>query len=1402
MSKFPSSQAAGAAVASPERSDQHDGAAIADTTTFPIVGVGASAGGMEAFAELLHHIPAGTGVAFVLIQHLDPTHPSYLAEALARSTSFPVIEMKDGMRVEPDHVYVIPSHADAGILKGTLVLLDRPADERRPHLPIDFFFKALAVDMRSRAIGVVLSGTGSDGAEGVRAIKAEDGITFAQSPESAKFSGMPAAAVAAGAIDVCLPVADLAREIVRVGRHPFLHRREEEPLTGAEDDREFRKALLLVRGAVGIDFSEYKSASIRRRLARRMALHRLTKLEDYVRLLRDDPAELIALYDDILIHVTSFFRDGGAFEKLKEHVFPEILKRKRGSGTIRIWSAGCSTGEEAYSLLIALLEYLAQEGASELPIQLFGTDISEKAVEKARAGFYPDASMRDMSAERVARFFTKAEAGGYSINKSVRERCAFVKHDLASDPPFSKLDLVCCRNVLIYFAPELQKRVLTAFHFALSEPGFLLLGQAENLADGSNLFQLVDKEDKIFARTAVKSTLRLAPARDAVPVMPPMSEARLAAAPDLVRRSEGLLLDQYAPPGVIVNGRMQILHFRGRTGPYLEPAPGQPQYDLLKMARKGLVAELRVALSQAKKEKTAVRRSGVHVEQDGVTRICDVEVVPVSLPPESPEGVFLVLFEEAARPPEASTKAVSPGVASPATEPAQEADPERVARLESEIKATKDYLQSTLDEQQRSNEELLTANEELVSSNEELQSLNEELQTAKEELQSTNEELSSLNEEMQTRNVELSSVNSDLVNVLGSVEVPIVIVDVSRHIRRFTPKARPILNLLPGDVGRPVDDIRPNLAVDNLDGKIAAVIDTIVAHEEEVQSRDGRWYRLQIRPYTTVDKKIDGAVISLVDVDVLKRALGAAEWARDYARATVEAVQVPLVVLTDALEISSANLAFKTSYGLAGAGVNEFMKAALDIPALRSALERLVARDEAFLGLDVACELPPRGTRCLSLAGRSVRLPDGDRLILLAIDDITERRQSEAERARLLREAEAAKASAEEANRTKDTFLATVSHELRTPLSSLSLTVDLLRMGQLNEAQFQHAIEVMGRAVKAQAQLIDDLLDVSRIATGKLKMDLQIVNLASVVRAAVESVAPTAALKQLAIQLELDDSMPPVAGDPIRLQQVVTNLLTNALKFTPEHGRVTVTVDAVEGRGRIRVTDTGVGIDPQFLPDIFHSFSQEVRGQTRTHGGLGLGLAIVQHLVEAHGGTVRAESAGKGTGATFSVILPLLTKPEMHPGGNSGGPAAGKTIGSISGVRVLVVEDDSPTREALAQMLSQLGAEVQSAESAAAGMEAFGRVKPDLLVCDVAMPDEDGYSLLRRIRELGRDRGGDVPAVALTALAGPEDRQQALEAGFQEHMPKPVDIQRLVAALARLLKPGGSRSDERPLPAH
>jgi two-component system CheB/CheR fusion protein len=1224
----------------------------AGQSTFPIVGVGASAGGLEAFTSLLRHLDGHSGMALVLIQHLDPTHTSYLREALANATKLPVLQAEEGMCVEPDHVYVIPPNKCLGIHDGRLTLIPRPEDPKAQNLPIDLFFRELAVERGSRAIGVVLSGTASDGTEGLKAIKEACGITFAQDPASAKFSEMPRRATDAGVVDFSLPIPELAQELMRLGRHPYVVAPESTP--SIHDAATLQQIFEIVQHATRVDFSEYKSPNFDRRLARRMALRRVDTLAAYLTVLQDTPAEVVALHDDALIHVTSFFRDPEVFESLKASVFPAIIAAKPDDAPIRMWVAGCATGEEVYSLAIALVEVL---GRSSRPIQLFGSDVSSKVIEVARAGFYPDSALREVSEERRSRYFTKVERG-YRIVKSIRDLCVFVQHDLARDPPFSRLDLASCRNVLIYFDQPLQRRVIPMFHYALAQPGFLLLGRAEHVAGFKQLFDEVDKTNKIFARTATHSTLRFARRTEVAesPVSPRVVEraADEGRPGDLSTRLDRLLIARYVPPGVVVNERMEILQFRGQTGAYLQPAPGAPQHNLMQMARDGLHVALRATVAEARKGSVPVRTCDVEVDQDGYKRTCDVVVIPLKGAPDALGALYVILFEEHPR-----TQAAGRPSAGLQSAPETTLDRARVPKLEEELAAAREYLQSVIDEHGRANEDLGTANEELVSGNEELQSMNEELETAKEELQSINEELTTVNDELQSRNHEVTQVNSDLVNLLTTVDIPILFLDSERRIRRFTPKARRILNVLTGDIGRPFEDIRPNIDVVDLDHQIAEVIETMIVKESEVQDRDGRWYRLQIRPYKTTDNRIDGAIVSLFDIDALKH---------------------------------------------------------------------------------------------------------------------------------LIDQAQQANSDAERANRTKDEFLATLSHELRTPLSSMLMRAQLLKRGGMDDFKVKRAGEAIEAGVKMQVQLIDDLLDISRIVAGTLHLDLQPIDLAQVVTTAIESLNPSITRRSLDLGVALDTggTMAMVFGDEARLQQVVTNLLTNAIKFTPERGAVSVSLALADGNVVLSVKDSGMGIDPGFLPNMFNRFTQQDSTTTRAYGGLGLGLAIVRHLVELHHGTVRAESPGSGKGATFSVTLPRIKALRFPVPGEAPAPERSAIDAAVlHGLRILVLDDDRATCEAIADLLGQAGADVRSAQSGADAMRLVDAFHPSMLICDIAMPGENGYAFLRKLRAHGEE-SANIPALALTALAGDEDRERALASGFQIHLAKPVDIDCLTDAVLAL----------------
>ena len=931
-------------------------------------------------------------MAFVLVQHLDPKHSSGLREILARTTKIPVAEARDGTVVQPDYIYVIPPNTSMTMKAGTLRLSPRVLT-RGQHLPIDHFLRSLAADRGDQSISVVLSGTASDGTEGSHAIKAAGGITFAQDEKSAKYASMPHSAAHAGCVDFVLPPAAIAKELARVARHPYLIpvALDQADLSA---DSQMGTILSLLHEATGVDFTHYKQTTLQRRIKRRMVLHRVEKLKDYVRLVRDTPGEIEELYQDILIHVTGFFRDPEAFEALRQHVFPDLFGDGKKAGTVRVWVPGCSTGEEVYSLAMAMLEYLwlettktAKNTLGGAPFQIFATDISDTSLDRARAGLYADALMADVSPERLRRFFVRLD-GGYQIVKPVREMCIFAKQNIAKDPPFSNLDLVSCRNLLIYLGPVLQKRVVPSLHYALKPTGYLMLGGAESLGTFSEYFMSVDKKNKIYKKK--ESAARMVTYFGSVDYgIRRTSEDKAGREPKPIstveKEADRMLMERFVPASIVVNEQMEIVQFRGKTGPYLEPAAGQPTFNLSKMAREGLLVDLRGALSRAKKENATVLQEGVRVQSNGHTREVNLEVSPMRGTGPG-ERCYLVVFQDAAstaKTPEKKKK----------TLPAKDTASRENARLQRELAQIREQFQTLIEEYETVSEEFKSANEEVLSANEELQSTNEELETAKEELQSTNEELTTLNEELQNRNLELTAVNNDLLNLLGNVTIPVVIVGQDLHIRRFTPPAQKLLNLMPGDVGRRLSEIRPNLDVEDL-GQIALEsINEVSSLEREVrESGTGIWYQMRVRPYKTWDNKIDGAVLSFQDIDSMKRNL---DQMHRHADALVENAREAILVLDGKLQVISANRAFCRQFEVSreetqNRAVYDLGDGQWNIPKLRELLENILPNNGQVEDFEVRHDFPHLGPRTMMLNAGRIEPQASQKMILLYIEDVTE----------------------------------------------------------------------------------------------------------------------------------------------------------------------------------------------------------------------------------------------------------------------------------------------------------------------------------------------------------------------------------------------------------------------------
>ncbi|MEH2256881.1 CheR family methyltransferase [Nostoc sp.] len=1237
---------------------------------FPVVGIAASAGGLEAFTEIISHLPTDTGMAFVLIQHLSPDYESLLSEILGRVTEMAVCQVLDQMMIEPNKIYVIPPNTQMTLRNGMLHLALREKTLGK-YMPGDTFFSSLAAEQGNKAIAIVLSGTDGDGAQGLKAIKVAGGVTIAQCQNTARFDSMPNTAVATGNVDFVLPPEAIAEKLAELSRSPFLF--YSGSLTVIEQPPQPGDALTtifaLLRTTTGVDFTLYKPTTLDRRIQRRMLLYKLEKLEDYAQYLQVHSNEVQALYEDILIHVTSFFREPEAFEYLKTQIFPSIIQNKSADHPIRVWVAGCSTGEEVYTIAICLLEFFSDRASVPL-IQIFATDISEIAINKARLGFYLDTQLQGISMQRRNRFFVPLASGGYQVSSTVRELCVFARHNLGSDPPFSNLDLISCRNVLIYLSDSLQEYIMSLFHYSLNLTGFLMLGSSESIKNSSDLFNPVHDTFKIYARKLSLSRPLFSFTTSSYPTMKVERQRKtetIAANFDLAREVEQIISNRYAPVSVVVDDQMQILQLRGDADPYLKLPADTTNLNVLLMAREGLTVALQTAIYQAQTQNLSVRQEQIRIEASERSTLLNLEVIPFKPATATPKPLYFLLIFEAALP------AVQLSFAITQSQESENESLEReIIQLRQALAAATQrefsvqaHLQAVIQEHNYLNQSLRVANEEVLSSNEELQSTNEELQTAKEEIQATNEELSTTNDELRNRNLRQNRDNSDLNNFIDSISIPILMLTNDLIIHRFTPAAQRLFNFIPADVGRPFSDLRTNFDVPNLKLIISEVLETLNTIEQEIQTQAGYWYTLRIRPYRTTENQIDGVTMVFLDIDALKRHTVTLELARQQA---------------------------------------------------------------------------------------------------------------------------------ETANRAKDEFLSNLSHELRNPLNIMLGWTQILRTRGLDQATVTRALEIIERSARMQSQLIDDILDTSRIVNGKLNLSTHPIDLLLVVQAAIETVQLSAEAKNIQIVSDLSSEI--IVGDAERLEQVLYNLLLNAIKFTPEGGRVEVRLMSDRTHAQIQVNDTGQGISPDLLPYIFERFRQGDSSTTKAKPGLGLGLSIVQYLVELHSGTVQAESLGSGQGATFTVRLPkkylqgeFTLSSDLEPTALEVAPdRSSDPVPSLSGLQILAVDDQVDARDIVKFVLEDYGAEVLTVASARVALAVLSKNpnRYDLLICDLGMPDEDGYWLIRQVRSLSAEAGGQIPAIVLTAYASESQQQLSIEAGFQMHIAKPVEPDQLALFVADL----------------
>lgn len=1211
--------------------------------SFPIVGIGASAGGLDAFKRFFGAMPADAGVAFVLIQHLDPTRESLTADLVGTYTKMRVVQATDGMPVERNRVYVIPPNAYLSLGRQRLpknrptLRVSAPTAPRSLRMAVDFFFHSLATEQREDAIGIILSGTGSDGTLGLKDIKAYGGMSMVQDPQTAQHDGMPNSAIRDGSADYILPPEKMAATLVEYVRHSAVAvRRHRVPAQAVADP--LLAVVEVLRAHTRFDFSGYKTGTLRRRIERRMSLRHFRDLPAYVALLRKDPAEVTALFKDLLIHVTSFFREPAAWQVLQEQVVRRLVAGKETGATLRVWIPACATGEEAYSLAMVLIEEIQAAGKNHR-LQVFASDIDADTLEVARTGLYPEGIAAHVSPERLARFFLKGEHG-YQVTKELRDSVVFAQQSLLSDPPFSRIDVISCRNLFIYLEASVQERLMPLLHFSLLPGGYLFLGSAEGVGLQAELFEAVSTKWRIFRRVGPTRHDRLQLPVAATPIAPVAREQRtiIRAAPRLATLAQHLLLQRYAPTCVIINRAKEILYFQGRTDDYLTQPSGVPTQDLIAQARHGLRAQLRSAVQEAMCDNERVVLPDVQVRRGNTFHPVKITVEPLKSENAEIDGLWLVSLEEGPHTGIAATPTKAP-VAVPD-------DAALVRQLEYELKSTKEDLQQTI-------EDVKATNEELMSVNEEFQSSNEELETSKEELQSLNEELTTANVQLESKIGELEATNNDLDNLLTSTNIATLFLDTQMRIRRFTPSATRLFSLIATDVGRPIGDIAQKFSDPRLLLDAAAVLHDPVAPKTEVQAHDGRWYVRQVLPYRTRDHRTEGVVMTFSDV-----AAEALHEARLYAEAIVDTVREPLLVLDADLRVCSANRAFYSTFHVSqeetvGQLLYDLGRREWDLPHLRTQLGDVLPQKLALNDLELTADFQPEGSRTMLLNARAIDRGDSrPHLILLAIEDITERKQAQEalQKSRDLKRFEEqvrqrqSEVSHAQRVSTVGELASGLAHELNQPLSAIANGVEAcaryVRADKIDSKKLLTLLdEASGEALRA-GSIVEHLRHF--IEKGKPQFE----------RADLGEIAHhvpllfTHALEKAAITLDLQIPPQPlfIYADAIQIEQIMVNLMQNAIDAIREapatlmHRReIQLEVWSEKGLAEVAVRDSGSGVPTAVNERMFEPFF------TTKVQGLGMGLAISRSIIEAHRGRIWIKPRIDGTqGTTVRFSLPLL----------------------------------------------------------------------------------------------------------------------------------------------------------------
>jgi two-component system, chemotaxis family, CheB/CheR fusion protein len=1387
-------KAASTSKKSPEKFDKKEG-------TFPVVAIGASAGGLEAMMEFLKYLPADTGMAFIYVQHLSPDHKSLLTEILSKKTKMVVQEIDDMDKINPNNVFVIPYNKGIEVIDGHIKLI--PRSESSAAISIDILFSSLAEAQKERVIGIILSGSASDGTEGMKAIKQFGGLTFAQD-DSAKFTSMPHSAIAAGTVDFILSTKDMALELARLSKQPLGNNRGVK--NGDEDlidnnDPELINILNQLHISTGVDFSVYKMNTIKRRIIRRMFLYKISLLKEYAKLLTENKEEIDILYQDLLINVTSFFRDTETHEYLRETLFPKLLQRKKNGDYLRLWVPACATGEEAYSLAIMLLE-IQESKITNIPVQIFATDLSDHAIGKARIGIYTQQELETVSPRRIQRFFTKTE-GGFRVNKAVRDMCVFAQHNILRDPPFSRLDFISCCNLFIYFDITAQKKAVNTFHYALNDDGFLMLGKSENISHSPNLFIGFNKKYKIFSRKINAGTRTL-------PVLlPRYAQQNFADKPNSVSNKNKLnqnisvgfrgldhaidtvLVSEFMPASVVITHQMEIIQFRGITDLFLTHPKGKATFNILKMARPEIAFELRNSISKVIKSNMRVRKSGIELKLHGEVKIISIEIVPLQI--EFEEPLILVLFNEHEQIAVFSNNEKGERDFSLAKD-------RRILKLEQELAAAHADTLMFAQEQEEFTEELQSANEEVVSSNEELQSVNEELETSKEEIESANEELTTTNQELQTRNDLLFEAYEYSEAVFATIHESMIVLDKNLRVKSanktfykvFNVKKEDTEGLLLYELGNKQWDIERlrKLLEDILPGN-KHFHDFEITHTFPLIGK--KTMLLNARRIVQKMNHEELILLAISDISEQTIALKKIEQSEQRFRNLVEQTIYPILILKgDKLILELAN---DPLFKIWHVGKESLGKPFLEIlPEMKdqpfyNLLLDVYKNNTTHFGNEQPAHFKRENGQIETLYFNFVYQPykeeDGKVSGVIAFaSDVTEQVLARLKMEENEKELLQAKEFAENAVKFKQQFLSNMSHEIRTPLNSILGFANVLLKTDLEESQkeFLEAIKTSGHSLNL---LINDILDLAKVNAGRMKFDMQPFEIRSSIKSILFSFDFKIKEKNLKLLTEFDSKIPAkIVGDSVRLNQIILNLVGNAVKFT-NVGRIKLKVTLLNETDdnlniQFSISDSGIGIKSDKINSIFNLFEQAEISTANSYGGTGLGLAIVKQLIENQGGRICVKSE-INVGSTFSFVLPFAKKSIQ----SESKIEIPKQEFEVVKLRILVAEDVVLNQLLIRIILDDFGFEHEIVGNGKLAIEAMQNNDYDIVLMDLQMPIMNGFEATEFIRKTLKSK---IPIIALTADVTTIDEVKCKKIGMNGYISKPIDEHLLYRKIVELTK--------------